>query len=1130
VASSAERIVLLQAAIAGQESLRRTVGDAVVETSIAALQDQLDALSAGHFVEPTDRTLAHMQHQLPQELAARARSTPRREGEIKDVTIVFADLSDFTTLSERLDPEEIRALQNELFPRVARVVYQYEGFLEKFVGDAVLAVFGAPVTHEDDPERALRAALAMRERVAELSQQWIARLRQPLSLHVAINSGRVVAGALMPEGDEPDGAYAVTGDPVNTAARVLGQARAGQILVGELTYELTRHAFSFVALESVMLKGKREPLRLYELQQARMRPDRQRSSPELGTVFVGREEDLAGLCGLADRLCRGTGCAVLVVGEAGIGKSRLIAKWREESAGRIRWIEGQCFPHTANVLFGPFVDAVRRQAGIREVDSDAEARHKLAAMVDATLPDNPEAQLLFAYGLALRMQPDETMRLESMPIRTRRERLFGFVKELIARLAQEQPVVFVMEDLHWADSASIELLEHLLPLTLETQLAIVGVSRSDNSLSLDRLRQALDALPQTRVRHVSLDPLPEKDAVRMAEQLLSTPRLSGQLRSLILTKAEGNPFFVEEVIRSLIEQGALVRADAGRKWAVTQIIDTVAVPDGLKGLLMARLDRLPDETRWVAQQASVIGRVIPDHVLRELVGNSPTLDADLAQLEREGIIRELSREPEVEYTFKHALTQQAAYQSLLMRRRRELHLRVGEVMEVLNADRLGGVQAVLGEHFFRGGAWDKASAYYLTAGDAAAHLPAELEARRSYTRALEALDRAADSEDNRRRRVDATLGLVSVSLRVDASANLERLHGVEPIACALSAPDGSQSGDAHRCARVYFWMGRAYYLLGQPEQALAQYGRVIDLARGLGDEELEAAASYSTGVLMNMRGYYGAAEPLLVKGLAPLERAANWSELIQALGFLGINRAARGQYASGLNTARDGLQRATALKSPTAMALSHMCLGLIHMYGGDWQQMQAECRATVDLAQECGDRVTAYVGTLGLALAESRLGYHAAAQEAIERAVATGVHAVPENRAAFAGEVALNSGQLDLALAQAREAVSMAQASGVISAEGLGHRVWAQTLARVDPSRWEDVDAHFASSVRLFESGECTVEAARTELAWGLACRESSHPAADDHLRRAAEWLESFGLQAELARVRELLGGVRFQF
>jgi tetratricopeptide (TPR) repeat protein len=345
------------------------------------------------------------------------------------------------------------------------------------------------------------------------------------------------------------------------------------------------------------------------------------------------------------------------------------------------------------------------------------------------------------------------------------------------------------------------------------------------------------------------------------------------------------------------------------------------------------------------------------------------------------------------------------------------------------------------------------------------------------------------------------------------------LQAVEPIAQALAAAAAPTRADRLRLARVRLWLGRSYYLLGEPDRANEYYGYAMDLARAVGDDELVASGSHSMGVLTAMQGYYGKAEGLLEVALPPLERAANWMELIRVLGYLGISRSARGRYPLAQRTALDALRRAIELDNATAIALSHMCLVVIHMYGGDWRKMVAESLTTIDLADQSGDRVTAYIGTLGLALAESRLGHHVAAREAIDRAIASGVEAVPENRAAFASEVALSAGDPELALARAQEAVQAAERGGVISAEALAHRIWAEALVRLAPDRWDEIETHFALSARLFEAADCRAECGRSYFVWGLAARERDAATAAECFTQALFWLQGVGMPNELARV-----------
>ncbi len=322
---------------------------------------------------------------------------------------------------------------------------------------------------------------------------------------------------------------------------------------------------------------------------------------------------------------------------------------------------------------------------------------------------------------------DEANHLAALTPQAIRERLFALVEDLIRRLARQRPTILAMEDLHWADDSSMELIQHLLPLVHEVPLAIVGVFRrgeGDVPLLPIVAEQYAD-----RLTHLELLPLERESAVSLVEELLAgAESLPASVRDLIVGKAEGNPFFVEEVIRTLIERGGLERSADGDGWVVTPQIKGVTVPDTLQGVLMARLDRLAPDTRRTAQEAAVIGRIFQERVLERLADDVARLESELEHLEREELIRELRRDPELEYIFKHALTQEVAYETLSAAQRRDLHARVGLALEELVGDRIGEFQAILGGHFLRGEIWDKAYAYYLAAGEAAARLHAYPEA------------------------------------------------------------------------------------------------------------------------------------------------------------------------------------------------------------------------------------------------------------------------------------------------------------------------------------------------------------------------------------------------------------------
>ncbi|MDQ5852904.1 MAG: AAA family ATPase [Chloroflexota bacterium] len=1132
-----DQITQLEAAIVAQEALRPTLGDAVVDVTVTALRAQLDEVRSEQEApaQPQaelspEQLLGRLQSYLPTELADKIRATGRIEDERRQVTVLFADLSGFTALSERLDPEEVMALANDMLKELAEAVYQYEGYIDKFVGDAIMAVFGAPVAHEDDPERALRAVLAMRERMEDFNRRWAERLGEPLQLHIGINTGTAIACTV---GSDLRMSYTVIGDTVNLASRLQDVAEPGQILVSRDTYRLTQEAFTFLALDPIMIRGKREPVPVFELQRAKLFPGKVRGLKELSSALIGREREMAQLGAIMQDLEAGRGRVVTIAGEAGIGKSRLIAEWHATIGDRARWLEGRAFAHTTALAYGPFLDLFRRYAGIKDDDSEIQARTRLRTAVDRLFPGNVEAHAMFANLLAMRLSPEESALLAPYPAAALRRQLFGLVEELFTRLAQERPAVLVIEDMHWADLASIELVEYLLPLTKRLPIAIVGVFRQHPDEAPRILQAVAEVSYADRFTHIPLAPLSEASSLEMVERLLSMHALPEPLEKMIQEKAEGNPFFVEEVIRSLIERGALVRDESSEGWVATPLIETIVVPDTLQGVLMARLDRLPDETKRVMQYAAIIGRVFLYRVLLQMAENATSLDADLSHLEREELIRERARQPEIEYIFKHALTQEVAYNTLLAPRRRELHRKVGEAMESIFAERLGEFSSIIGEHFYRGEAWDKAVDYLSRAGDAAARLYAHTEARLHYARALEALSHLPDTEDNRRRRVDLIIPLASVSFSDDPEQNLVRLKEAEALAQALPGPDGQPGTDRLRLAHIHHWMGRSHHYRGELREAVGYFREVLAVAHEVGDEDLAAIPASVIGRVLGVQGQYGKARAVLAPAIRTLEKNGNWNEWVFAVGYLGLAIAGRGDYAAGLAEARRALACARETNYPTGIAATHLLLFFIYATGGDAPHMLEESRASIEAAEHSGDRVYVHVGLGFRAWAESQLGQHEAARQSLLQSDAVGQSlggriVLADVLAAIKADITFNAGRVEEALNLAEQAATVGHAVGGVFAEALAHRVWGQALAALTPPRWDEAEGHMASSVEIFEANENLLEAARTHASWGLVCRDRDAPdRAREHLLQAAARYEAAGLAAELERTRRWIEGLQ---
>jgi adenylate cyclase len=794
-------------------------------------------------------------------------------GDRRPATLLFADLVGFTTLGERLDPEEVRALQGELFEELTSVVKRYDGFVEKFVGDAVMAVFGAPLAHEDDPERALHAALAMHKRVAALGDRWQRRLGVPLRLHVGVHTGRVVAGSL---GATPEAAYAVTGDTVNTAARLQSAAQPGQTLVSAATHELARHAFAFESLGDTSLRGKTDRVAVYRLVGVAATPGAARGLESHGLVapLIGRDEPLALLLAAFDRVSGGHAELVSLVGEVGSGKSRLVQEFlaRLESTGRL---ERTTLRRTACSSLGEptygVVGALFRQGfGIGMDDSLDVAEHTVLAVLRAlgAGPDETTwviSVVRYLLGLASEARPAPDVDPEQV-----KRKIFLALRVLFERRLHEGPLVLVVEDVHRADAASVELLQFMVERLADRALMLLVTDRP-----------ALEAQPPVTRRGahttVRLGPLSasESEALLVAFFRGSEAGLPGGLRELVVGRSGGNPLHLEEIVRSLIAGGVLVHE--GGRWRCAADTATLEVPATLQGLLLSRVDRLSPAMRRVAQEASVLGLAFDTSLLRTITGDPDGCQAALGQLvgaelleditPREGTAGEAAA-PDHRYRFTHALIHDVIYQNLLVRRRSALHEQAGRALEVLSQRgdrprRLDDLEA-LGHHFGLSADKLKGARYMTEAGDWARGIYANADAVRNYERALRTLEECGPNEAERvgvAERLGDVLGLMG---RRDAAL----AHFASVLAAATA------SGDRGAQARLHRKMAALHWNAGQRDLARRALEDGLALLEG-GGESVEVAHLYQEmGRLLFRSGDSHGAIAWAERALAQAERLA----------------------------------------------------------------------------------------------------------------------------------------------------------------------------------------------------------------------------------------------------------------
>lgn len=678
-------------------------------------------------------------------LAAAPPPPPEPESDRRMVTVMFADLSGFTALAETLDAEDLRTLQTELFEQMSATIRRFDGFVEKFVGDAVMAVFGAPVAHEEDPERALRAALLLHRRAGELGERWQARTGRPLSLHIGIHTGPVVAGHL---GSVGNAAYAVTGETVNAASRLQGAAGAGQTVVSHATWLLTQHAFGFEPLGDLSLKGMAQPMAAYRLEAAlnAPQPTRGLQAHGLSSAMVGRESEMEALQQAFEQMRAGQGRLVRIVAEAGSGKTRLLSEFLErlQAQGRLQDVavrRAACSP-LGERAYGVPAALLRDAWGLDTRDPDDVARQKVAtALAGLGVREDEMPALAACLGHVLGLEGEEAHTRYLDPERLKQQ-IFFAVHAVLERRLQQNPVIMIAEDLHWTDAASLELLRFLLERLRDRPFMLLVTQRPAPALEA----WAEGAAAQTVLR---LEPLSARGSAAMLDGLFGARALPGALRQRIVEHAGGNPLFLEEMARGLIADGLLTRR--GERWVYSPSVSVVQVPQTVHGLLLGRIDRLPATVRGVLREAAVIGPEFDEALLRGVASAPESVAQALDSLLDAGMLAAMPAEDGREFRFRQGLLQEVAYQSLLLRRRTELHTRIGEALE----KQCGGVPRRLEElqalaHHFRFGV-DKArgARYLIAAGDWARGTYANDDAISDYMQALEILAASKGNEEQR---------------------------------------------------------------------------------------------------------------------------------------------------------------------------------------------------------------------------------------------------------------------------------------------------------------------------------------------------------------------------------------------
>ena len=858
------------------------------------------------------------------------------EAERRPVTVLFADVVGFTSLAEQLDPEELRSLMMGCFQTLAEEIHHYDGFIEKFIGDAILAVFGAPVAHEDDPERAVHAALGMQARLQQMRTSVGGATAGALTMRIGINTGLVVAGAV---GEGKD--YGVVGDAVNVAARLQQIGVPGKITISEETYRLIRKSFDCRSLGDLALKGKTDPIHTFEVIGPRARGQGIPSEVEsFKAPLIGRDDELRQLMELVTRACKGKPQVVSLIGEAGVGKSRLVTELlhRLDSEGILKQLV--LYQATCSVLgseaYHVLIDFFRACFALTAEDSAAQAKTKIVAYLQAigapteSIVPVVEQLLGFAEGEqnAEHLDPEQFKR-----------QLFLAVREICQRQCRQHPVLLIVEDFQWADAASVELLRSLVDRIADQPLLLLLVARPAPQIGVIYSAK-VDAIV------LRLQPLNAENSSALLEALMG-PLLSvlqPGLRDTLALRAAGNPLFLEEAVRSLIDTGALVKAPEGAR--VSGDMANLEIPTTVRGIILSRLDSLDPGAKQLLLEAAVIGTTFTLELLRQIVTHPQALYTHVETLLRSDLLSEGSDTVgrPTEYRFRSLLIQEVAYNSLLRKRRVVLHRQIARALERLYPQLHDEHLAQLAHHYSLSDDRGRALHYLLRFGDRAARMYANQDAVGCYRRALALLE---EHDDDPMLKAE-----VWEKLADSHSALGDPEVALESWQAALARYE--TLGKWNRLAVVHRKIGLHWWGQGNREKTSAHFHQGLELLTKE-PENVEAALLYhELGRLYFRRGEDEEAIRWTQKALELGQQLDAPEVLSHAFNTLGVSLARRGELEEGVDKVERSLQLALQHGHLAAACRAYTNLGML-LAAVDRERALSYCHEGLTLAKKIGD-------------------------------------------------------------------------------------------------------------------------------------------------------------------------------
>jgi class 3 adenylate cyclase/tetratricopeptide (TPR) repeat protein len=1034
--------------IEGQRLAVDEAGRVLVWTGAPGATAPTEAVSAGL---PTPAPLTYTPPYLAEKILT---SRSALEGERKQVTVLFADLKGSTELIAVLDPEEARRLLDPALHVMMDAVHRYEGTVNQVLGDGIMALFGAPVAHEDHAVRACYAALAMQAAMRRYAEDVRRSHGLEMQARVGLNSGEVVVRAI---GNDLHMDYSAVGQTTHLAARMEQLATPGSIRLTAATLRLAEGLVQVNALGRFPVKGLTEPVEVGELVGASAIRRRLQASAARGlTRFVGRHQELLALQQALAQARAGQGQVVALVGEAGVGKSRLVYECMHSHRTQgWRVLESASVSYGKATPYFPVIDLLRRYSHVEEHDDTRTIRAKVTGQVltlDERLQDTLPALLSLLDAL-----PDDSPFGQLDPPQ-RRQRTLEALKRLLLRESQVQPLLLVFEDLHWIDEETQALLTNLIESLPTARLLLLVNYRPEYQHGWGS---------KTYYTQLRLDPLPSVSAHEFLHALLGNDPSLEALKQLLIARTEGNPFFLEESARTLVETGVL--AEQPGAYRLARPLDGLQVPATVQAVLAARIDRLPPEEKHLLQTAAVMGTEVPWSLLQAIADEpDEALHRGLAHLQAAELLYDTRLFPEPEYTFTHALTHEVAYGSLLRERRRGLHARLVEVLETLAPDQ--GAEQVdrLAHHALRGEVWDKAITYGRQAGARAYDRAAFHEAAASFEQALQALAHLPEDGETRKQAIDLRVALARpLDARGEYGRCLTLLGEAETLARALD--------DRARLGQILADVAGERMETGDHDGAIAAGQQALALAAELGESALQVRASYTLGRAYRAIGDFGRSAELTRQNVeaADQESGTPRTELqIRSRASLALTLSALGAFVEGRRHGEEALRLAMLEGRGSAPIMAHGCLGLLYLAQGDLEPAIRVLEPGLALCRASGTRAWLQVIAAGLGAAYALQGRLAAGRALLEETISEGIRTGGLQSAGYTrlSEVCRRAGRAEEAWQHACQALDLSRQLKERGNEAHALHQLGVVQAHAAPPDAAQAEAHYQQALALAEA------------------------------------------------------------